>query len=110
VVDTGLHAMGWSRSQAIEFMEANTPLAKNNIDNEVDRYMSWPGQALSYKLGQLEIQRLRAHAKQQLGEAFSLPGFHDAVLQIGAVPLPVLQRHIAHWITQQRPETTATPQ
>ena len=110
VVDTGLHAMGWSRSQAIEFMEANTPLAKNNIDNEVDRYMSWPGQALSYKLGQLEIRRLRAHAQQQLGDAFSLPGFHDAVLQIGAVPLPVLQRHIAHWITQQGTEATETPQ
>jgi len=98
VVDTGLHARGWSRERAVAFMRQNTPLAPNNIDNEVDRYISWPGQALSYKVGQLEIRRLRTQAETTLGERFELAAFHDAVLQLGAVPLPVLQQHIERWI------------
>jgi uncharacterized protein (DUF885 family) len=109
VVDTGLHARGWTRKQAMAFMEDNTPLARNNIDNEVDRYISWPGQALSYKLGQLEIRRLRQEAEQRLGERFELPAFHDAVLQLGAVPLPVLRVHIEQWIVQKAAQPLGDP-
>lgn len=97
VVDTGIHAMGWTREQAERFLLENTPLAENNIDNEVDRYISWPGQAVSYKLGQLEILSLRAKAEAALGERFSLPGFHAAVLKGGAVTLPVLEMQVARW-------------
>jgi len=98
VVDTGLHAMGWTREQATDFMAAHTALALNNIDNEVDRYIVWPGQALAYKTGQLEIMRLRSEAEEALGEAFKLPDFHDALLLGGAVSLPVLRRQVADYI------------
>lgn len=91
VVDTGIHAMGWTRSQAIEFMTAHTALGSNNIVNEVDRYIGWPGQALAYKLGQLELLRLRSEARDRLGDAFDIRRFHDAVLGNGALPLPVLR-------------------
>ena len=101
VVDTGLHAFGWSRSQSEAFMRLNTPLADNNIVNEVDRYIGWPGQALSYKVGQHEILRLRAEAEASLGDRFSLPGFHDAVLSGGAVSLPVLRRMVAEWVASR---------
>ena len=90
VVDTGLHAFAWSRSRAIEYMLANTALAANNIENEVDRYIAWPGQATAYKTGQLEILRLRAHARERLGEKFDIKKFHDAVLGPGAVALETL--------------------
>jgi uncharacterized protein (DUF885 family) len=90
VVDTGLHAMGWSRMRAIEYMLANSALAANNIENEVDRYISWPGQATAYKTGQLEIARLRAAAQARLGGGFDLKAFHDAVLGSGAVGLTTL--------------------
>ncbi|MBW2258353.1 MAG: DUF885 domain-containing protein, partial [Deltaproteobacteria bacterium] len=83
VVDTGIHARGWTREQAEQFMMENTPLAENNIVNEVDRYISWPGQALAYKVGQIHIRRLRAEAEEALGEAFDLPAFHDVVLGAG---------------------------
>ncbi len=98
VVDTGLHAQGWDRAQAIAFFEANTPLARNNIANEVDRYITWPGQALAYKLGHIELRTLRADAEAALGPRFSLPEFHDAVLSGGAVPLPVLRRQVRAWV------------
>src|SRR5213075_2734648 len=84
VVDTGLHVKGWSRQQAIRYMRENTALAENNIDNEVDRYIGWPGQALAYKIGQLEIRRLRADAEAAVGPAFDIRRFHDAVLGHGA--------------------------
>jgi len=90
VVDTGMHALGWSRSAAIEFMAAHTALATNNIANEVDRYIGWPGQALAYKIGQLEIRRLRSEAESALGSSFDVRRFHDAVLGHGALPLGVL--------------------
>ncbi len=90
VVDTGLHALGWSRDRAIAFMTEHTALAPNNIANEVDRYISMPGQAISYKLGQLEISRLRADARAALGPRFDIRAFHDAVLGAGAIPLPTL--------------------
>ena len=91
VVDTGMHALNWSRQQAIDFMLANTALAENNIVNEVDRYITWPGQALAYKLGQLEILKLRDEARRQRGDAFDLREFHDVVLRNGAVSLATLR-------------------
>ena len=98
VVDTGIHAMGWTRKEAETFMREHTALTESNIANEVDRYISWPGQAVAYKIGQLEIFRLRALAKSKLGDAFTLSGFHDAVLKQGAVTLPVLARQVQDWI------------
>ncbi len=92
VVDTGMHAMGWSREQAIEFMLENTALARNNIVNEVDRYITWPGQALAYKTGQLEMLRLRREAKARLGVAFDISRFHDVLLGNGAIPLRALRQ------------------
>jgi len=102
VVDTGIHVKGWSRQQAIRFMLENTALAENNIDNEVDRYIGWPGQALAYKLGQREILRLRAEAETALGPAFSLPGFHDRVLANGAISLAVLRAQVESWVAERR--------
>ena len=101
VVDTGIHARGWSREEAVRFMVENTVLAENNIDNEVDRYISWPGQALAYKTGQIEIARMRAEAEAALGEDFDLKGFHDVVLTGGAVTLSVLERQVDEWSRQQ---------
>jgi uncharacterized protein (DUF885 family) len=98
VVDTGLHAMGWSRQQAIDYMKENSVLAENNIVNEVDRYLTWPGQALAYKLGQLEILRLREEASRRLGSRFDIKAFHDAVLGNGAVALPVLREQVEAYI------------
>jgi len=98
VVDTGIHGMGWSRSQAETFLEVNTPLALNNIVNEVDRYINTPGQALAYKTGQLYIRGLRQQAEETLGDQFSLSAFHDVVLGTGAVPMPVLDVLVRNWI------------
>jgi uncharacterized protein (DUF885 family) len=92
VVDTGLHAFGWTRDRAIEYMTENTALTPLNIANEVDRYIAWPGQALSYKVGELKIRELRAAAERELGTAFDLRAFHDQVLGGGAVPLAILER------------------
>jgi len=102
VVDTGLHALGWSRQQAIDFMAANTSSTLLNIANEVDRYIAWPGQALAYKIGELKIRELRALAEQALGSRFDLREFHDLLLGSGAVPLDVLERMVERWIAQQR--------
>ncbi len=100
VVDTGMHSMGWSRQQAIDYMTENTVLAENNIENEVDRYLAWPGQALAYKCGQLEILRLRDVAKQRLGARFDIKQFHEVVLRNGALALPVLDEQVASWIAE----------
>ncbi len=100
VVDTGMHSMGWSRQQAIDYMIENSVLAENNIVNEVDRYLTWPGQALAYKLGQLEILKLRDEGKQRLGDRFDIKGFHDAVLRSGAVTLPVLREQVEAYYAQ----------
>ncbi|HGG57296.1 MAG TPA: DUF885 domain-containing protein, partial [Nannocystis exedens] len=94
VVDTGIHAFGWSREQAERYLLEHTALAANNISNEVDRYISWPGQALGYKLGELEILRLRARAEAELGDAFDLKAFHDAILSGGPMPLPILEERL----------------
>ncbi len=101
VVDTGMHAKGWTRQQAIDFMLENTALAENNIVNEVDRYITWPGQALAYKTGQLEILRLRENAKQQLGKQFKIQEFHDVLLGNGAVPLEALRRLIDEYVSSR---------
>jgi uncharacterized protein (DUF885 family) len=98
VVDTGIHAMGWSRQQAKDYLAEHSLLALNNIDNEVDRYITTPGQALAYKIGQLEILRLRDEARSKLGDAFSYPEFHDIVLGAGAVSLPVLAGRVSAWL------------
>jgi uncharacterized protein (DUF885 family) len=98
VVDTGIHSMGWSRSKAIAFFEDNAILAKDNIVNEVDRYIAWPGQALAYKVGEREIRRLRADAEKRLGPKFDMKAFHDLLLRGGAVSLPVLREQIDEWI------------
>lgn len=105
VVDTGMHAMGWSRERAIAYLHDNTALSQHEIETEIDRYISWPGQALSYKLGELKIRELRARAEKELGDKFDLRAFHDAILSLGSVPLPLLEAHITAWTAQQR--TTA---
>jgi uncharacterized protein (DUF885 family) len=104
VVDTGMHALGWSRDRAITFMLEHTALAENNVVNEVDRYLAMPGQALAYKLGQREILRLRDRARDALGGRFDIRAFHDAVLGQGAVGLGTLGRIVDRWIDDQRPE------
>ncbi|HET7028336.1 MAG TPA: DUF885 domain-containing protein [Candidatus Limnocylindrales bacterium] len=98
VVDTGMHALGWSRQQAIDYMVEHTALAPNNIANEVDRYIVWPGQALAYKTGQLEMLRLRAMAAAARGRRFDIRGFHDVLLGSGAVSLPTLRAQVERWI------------
>ena len=102
VVDTGIHHEGWTRQQAIDYMTQNTALSQREIVNEVDRYISWPGQALSYELGYLRILALRHEAEQALGAKFDLRAFHDAVLELGSVPLPVLEDHVHAWIAKQK--------
>jgi uncharacterized protein (DUF885 family) len=102
VVDTGLHAKGWTKAQAIAFMRDNSALTDANIEAEVNRYISWPGQALGYKIGELKIRELRARAEKALGPKLDLRGFHDAVLSQGAVPLDVLERQVDGWITSKQ--------
>lgn len=94
VVDTGMHMKGWSRQQAVQFMLENTALSEHNVRTEVDRYITWPGQALSYKIGELTIKRLRQKAEEKLGNNFDIRAFHKAVLEHGSVPLTVLEENI----------------
>ncbi|QYK12837.1 DUF885 domain-containing protein [Shewanella rhizosphaerae] len=101
VVDTGMHAKGWTRQQAIDYMAGNTALSLHNVTTEIDRYISWPGQALSYKIGELTIKRLRAKAEQALGEKFDIRAFHDAVLANGSVPMALLEQQIDDFIAAQ---------
>lgn len=98
VVDTGIHAKGWTRQAAIDFMLANTALSPLNIEREVDRYIAWPGQATAYKIGELRIRALRAAAERALGERFDLRAFHDVVLSAGAIPLDTLQARVERWV------------
>ena len=102
VVDTGIHSKGWSKDRAVAFMTDNSALTAANIDAEVNRYISWPGQALAYKIGELKIRALRTRAEEALGDQFDLRAFHDVVLGQGAVPLDLLERRIDNWIAQER--------
>jgi uncharacterized protein (DUF885 family) len=99
VVDTGMHAFGWTRERAVAFMLENTALTELNVRNEVDRYITWPGQALAYKMGELKIRELRRKAEERLGGRFDLRSFHDAVLLDGAIPLDVLEAKIVAWLS-----------
>ncbi|MCQ8183881.1 DUF885 domain-containing protein [Parvularcula maris] len=102
VVDTGMHAKGWSRQEAIDYMLENTGLSENNITREVDRYITWPGQALAYKIGELKIRELRERAESELGESFDVRRFHDAVLANGALPLSILEEEIERFIEEEQ--------
>ncbi|MBM7074317.1 DUF885 domain-containing protein [Shewanella sp. 202IG2-18] len=102
VVDTGMHAQNWTRQQAINYMAENSALSLHNITTEVDRYISWPGQALSYKIGELTIKRLRKKAEAELGEKFDIRAFHDAVLANGSVPMSILEQQIDTFIETQK--------
>ena len=103
VVDTGIHAMGWSREKAMEYMAANTALSLHEIKTETDRYISWAGQALAYKIGELKIRELRKKAEAALGTKFDVREFHDAVLGNGSVTLPILERELQNFISKQEP-------
>ena len=102
VVDSGMHAFGWSRSRAREYLVSHLPIPAGFLAAEVDRYIAWPGQALAYLTGQREILRLRAHARDVLGERFDVSGFHGAVLGRGSLPLPVLRRVVGRWVEAGR--------
>jgi uncharacterized protein (DUF885 family) len=101
VIDTGIHHKGWSRAQAIDYLASRTALSRHEVETEVDRYISWPGQALSYKLGEMKILELRARAEKALGPRFELADFHDAVLAEGSVPLPVLEQQVDAWVAKR---------
>jgi uncharacterized protein (DUF885 family) len=102
VVDTGIHTMGWSREQAIDYMLANSGMGRSDATAEVERYIADPAQALAYKVGALTIQRLRKKAEAELGPKFDIRDFHDQVLGSGALPLPVLEAKIDRWIAAQK--------
>jgi uncharacterized protein (DUF885 family) len=106
VVDTGIHAQGWTRQQAIDYFREHTVMSDHNIKVEVDRYIVWPGQALAYKIGQMKISDLRKRAETKLGDRFDLRAFHDVVLGEGAVPLDVLERRVNEWIAAQKAAKT----
>ncbi len=105
VIDTGVHHKGWNRQQAIDYLAGHTALSQHEVETEVDRYISWPGQALSYKLGEIKIIELRSMAEKELGAKFDIRKFHDALLEIGSVPLPVLEEHIKAFVAKQKAET-----
>ncbi|MBU0913491.1 MAG: DUF885 domain-containing protein [Gammaproteobacteria bacterium] len=106
VIDTGIHSQGWSRQQALDFLSNNTSLSQANVRAEVDRYISWPGQALSYKMGEIKIRQLRAKAEQKLGNQFDLRAFHDALLANGALPLEILEAEMDRFIAIQSRKTS----
>ena len=102
VIDTGIHAKEWTRQQALDYLASHTALSLHEVATEVDRYISWPAQALSYKLGEYTIWELRREAEQTLAERFDIRAFHDFILSLGSVPLDVLRDETVHWIAQQR--------
>jgi uncharacterized protein (DUF885 family) len=109
VIDTGIHHQGWTRVQAIDYLADHTALSTHEVETEVDRYISGPAQALSYKLGEMTIVRLRHDAEQALGPRFDLRKFHDVVLSQGSVPLPVLERQVRAWVAETRAAKSADP-
>ncbi len=102
VVDTGMHAKGWTRQEAIDFMASNTALSMHNVTTEIDRYISWPGQALSYKIGELTIKRLRNKTEEALGEDFDIRLFHDALLENGSITMEILEQKVNEFIAEQQ--------
>jgi uncharacterized protein (DUF885 family) len=102
VVDTGLHSKGWTEEQAIAFFQDNSPMPPETIRNEVRRYIVWPGQATSYKVGMIKILELRGEAERELGGEFDIRGFHDAVLGGGSLPLSLLERRVREWIAERK--------
>ena len=102
VLDTGFHARGWTRQQGIDYMLANSSMAKSDVIAEVERYIAWPGQALSYKLGEFKIKQLRDYGHQQLGEQFDIKAFHTQILIDGALPMPILEQKIKRWVKSQQ--------
>ena len=103
VVDTGMHHDGWTRKQAMDLFAENTAKTLLDIENEVDRYIAWPGQALAYKIGELKIQELRRRAEKELGDKFDVREFHDVVLSRGAVTLDLLEEQVQQWLDAKRP-------
>ncbi len=110
VVDTGMHYLGWTREQAIEFMRTNSAMPIHDIRAEVDRYIGWPGQALAYKIGELKIRELRKDAESRLGDRFDIRSFHDVVLGSGSVPLGLLEMNVQAWIDEQLQSNSDTTQ
>lgn len=102
VIDTGIHTRGWSRSQAIDYLASHTALAQRDVETEVDRYISWPAQALAYKLGELALRKMRSKAEAELGTAFDQRPFHDAYLALGSVPLPVMEAKMEEFIAREK--------
>lgn len=102
VIDTGLHDQGWSRQQAMDYLAANTALSLHNVQTEIDRYISWPGQALAYKMGELTIWDLRKAAEKQLADNFDVRDFHDAVLVNGGLPMEILRREVQKYIKRMK--------
>jgi uncharacterized protein (DUF885 family) len=109
VIDTGIHQFGWTRDQALAYLRDRAPLSEHEITTEIDRYIAWPGQALAYKLGEIQIRRQRKEAEQKLGAKFDIRRFHDTILAIGSVPLPVLEQVINEFIDAELAKTTAQP-
>jgi uncharacterized protein (DUF885 family) len=109
VIDTGLHHKGWTRDQALAYLRDRTALSEHEVTTEVDRYISWPGQALSYKLGEIAIVKLRAEAERELGDRFDIKAFHDAILRQGSVPLPVLEQQVRAFIAQSKAGPASAP-
>ena len=100
VIDTGVHSLGWTRQQSIDFLANNSAKSMLDITNEVDRYIAWPGQALAYKMGELKIKELREKATKELGDKFDIREFHDVILLNGAVTLDVLEQLVDEWIDE----------
>jgi uncharacterized protein (DUF885 family) len=109
VIDTGIHQYGWTRQQAIDYLKSNAALSDHEITTEIDRYIAWPGQALAYKLGEIQIRRHRREAEAKLGPKFDQRKFHDAILALGSVPLPVLEERMAKFIADGGENPPAAP-
>ena len=102
VVDTGIHSMGWTRLQAIDYLAENTALSMPDVIGQIDRYISWPAQALSYKIGEIKIRQLRTTAEKMLGRKFDVRAFHDQMLKNGSLPMALLEELTMDWIKQQQ--------
>ena len=107
VIDTGLHSKGWTRDQAIAFLSENTALSDHEVGTEIDRYITWPGQALAYKLGEIEIVRLRRQAEAELGADFDIKAFHDHLLALGVATIPAMTAEMEAFIAESKQAAAA---